>query len=189
MIKKLFGLILTLALCVACQSDKFYIKGKTQGLNSGDSIIVSYDLKYGTPIDIIIVNNNQFRYQQTVDSVQMAILYVKQNPEKNVIFFTEPGIIHILLSDISFKSRVSGTPLNDDWQYYTDSIDSYSRRINALLEDSPIVKDKHHDAESTRKNVEYWYEKIERCYNEVYERNVNNSLGKYLQHIDISEIK
>ena len=118
----------------ACQSNTYKISGKVEGLQDGDTLLITKDLRTGKPSDTLIVKDGTFTLQGEVDSVQLAMIYSLKNQEINAPFFLEPGSITISLSETPGSSRVGGTKCNSEWQILNDSVMTIGKEINRIAE-------------------------------------------------------
>ncbi|MBQ9178215.1 MAG: DUF4369 domain-containing protein [Prevotella sp.] len=176
----LFGLALSCMTFAACQSDSYYIKGKAKNINDNDTLILSYDLKQGTPDDTIIVKGKEFRLHGHADSVRMAMVYRAKYPEQNAVFFIEKGNIDIDLSTTPLKSRVRGTALNDEWQRFNDSVFHYAMMINSTMENSRRHNAMTEDGKDVARQLEKIIRECSLCVKQFAYVNLDNKLGDYI---------
>ena len=176
----IFGLALSCMTFAACQSDTYYIKGKAKNINDNDTLILSYDLKQGTPADTITVKGKEFRLHGHADSVRMAMIYRIKYPEQNAVFFLENGNIDIDLSTTPLKSRVKGTALNNEWQRLNDSVFHYAMMINSTMENSNRHNGKTEDGKDVARQLEKIIKECSLCVKQFAYENLDNKLGDYI---------
>lgn len=176
----LFGLALSCMTFAACQSDSYYIKGKAKNIKDKDTLILSYDLKQGTPADTIIVKEKEFRLHGHADSARMAMIYRAKYPEQNAVFFLENGNIDIDLSTTPLKSRVKGTTLNNEWQRFNDSVFHYAMMINSTMENSSRHNGMTEDGKEVARKLEKIIRECSLCVRQFAYDNLDNKLGDYI---------
>ena len=171
----------------SCENDNYYIRGKIfdKTLTDGDTLFLTFDLNEGLPADTATTKGRWFNMHGKVDTARVAMIYRASNMEDNVVLFLEPGIITIKMYCSSGSSRVKGTPLNDEWQAFTDTINRYSRQINRLLELPITANTSSLPQDSMTSDVKKIYLSIQDCVSRTRQRNANNPIGKFLERVDV----
>ena len=164
----------------ACQSNTYQISGKVEGLQDGDTLLLTYDLNNGEPADTLIVKDDTFAMQGEVDSVQLAMIYSLKNQEINAPFFMEPGSITISLSEKPGASRVGGTKCNKEWQILNDSVMSIGKDINRIAEHIYGNTVSPEDQEKGMQQIDQLNERFARMVVKMAEKNIKNEFGYFL---------
>ena len=134
------------------------------------------DINGGHPTDSMTVIEGRFNYEATVDTVRIHKLYAPSEPDAAVIFFTEPGNVHIELSRQAGHSRVSGTKVNNEWQALNDTVAKYDHQLRTLFEAS-------NDSVNPRRltaQVQRLYIQLTQRITEAARRNSDNALGHFI---------
>lgn len=164
----------------ACQSNTYQISGKVEGLQDGDTLLLTYDLNTGEPSDTLIVKDGTFAMQGEVDSVQLAMIYSLTNQEINAPFFMEPGTITISLSEKPGASRVGGTKCNNEWQILNDSVMSIGKDINRIAEHIYGNTVSAEEQAKGMKQIDLLNERFAKMVVERAEKNIKNEFGYFL---------
>lgn len=179
-IRQFIGLAAVGLMATACQPDSFRLNGIVHGINDGDTLFLTRDFRSGTPQDTLVVSNGKFAIHSRTDSTSICMIYQKDHPETNAIFFVEPEEITVELSTEYGKSRVSGSKVNNEFQAMSDNVLSYSTQINKLTEQA------YQEGLTPEQQVTLIAE-TERLYSEMMltivttaERNIDNELGFFI---------
>ena len=188
----LVSVLLTL-LFTACtekpQSAKtFDMQGSVEGLADGSQLLLAND--EGAIIDTLTIEQGKFKYTAPADTVCFMTLFVKDNPENNVNFFTEPGTITITLTDKNGESTVAGTTANDALQLLMNDTKEYYDKIAEI--ENTVYSDTTLNADSEWALGERYMQilsEISKKLAEHAEKNIDNELGYLLvlRYIDEEE--
>lgn len=179
--KTLLGLAVAGCVMAACHSAQYRIQGKGKVLAEGDTLFLTSDVARLTPCDTAVVRDGMFELSGTADSARFVLLYHARRPEINVPFFIEPGHITLIMSETQGGSRVSGTPINREWQRLNDSMMVVGREVNLIAE--RIYRE---DATLDRQQqgmarIEQLTEDFRRTMADFEKRNSHNELGRFLR--------
>ncbi|MBR1485266.1 MAG: AhpC/TSA family protein [Prevotella sp.] len=130
-----FLLLLTAALaCLSCQDNSYTILGTVDGLEDGDTLILTNDLAANTPLQKVTVKAGAFELKGMADSVSLHVLYVGNRPDVNVSFFLEPGDIKVHLSTEMGKCSVGGTKANEAWNQLNTTTAAFNEQMRTQVE-------------------------------------------------------
>ncbi len=178
--KQILFLIAAGAMLVACQSNTYKISGKADGLQNGDTLLLTRDLNTGEPSDTIIVKDGKFSLEGEVDSVQLAMIYSLSKQDINAPFFLEPGSIAISLSATPGASRVGGTRCNSEWQTLNDSVMSIGKEINRIAEHIYGNAISAEEQEKGMQQIDRLNERFAKLVVKTAEKNIKNEFGYFL---------
>lgn len=174
--------ILLSALCccifaaVSCQANNYKIEGSCEGMQDGDTLFLTTDIRNRTPFDTTIVKEGRFELSNQTDTTCIAILYSKKNERINIPLFLEPGRIKVNI-DAAGMGKLAGTRLNERYQEMNDSLFAIGKRIEAL--GNVIESGKLLPSEIEKKKEEY--KQLMKYSNQVLltfaEKNADNELG------------
>lgn len=180
--KQLPFLFLSLFLLTACQQNRFNIKGTTEGLSSGDTLLLVRDINSGFPSDTMIVREGTFSYKGIADSAMLGILYAQKDPEIATTLFIEPGTIEIHLADSILKTRVSGTDANEALQEanylayrYGEKMKEVALALSTNPVDSMLVSVVESQLLSLKKD-------LTKRIKEIAARNADNAFGQLIEN-------
>ena len=164
----------------ACQQNSFKIEGTADGFEEGDTLYISNDMNEGTPIDSVIIKDGKFSYSGSSDSISLWMIYSKNQPFLNVVFFNEPGTITATLAQDPGKSRIAGTKSNDGWQQLNDMTTQFSEKMQQLAEplyagdlteeQQKVLLDSLNDIQAD----------MNKCVVKIAEENIDNELGLFI---------
>lgn len=119
-------------LSASCQSSSYKVEVTGEALGQADTLLLCKNVRQLADMDTIVGVEGKYVLEGTADSTLFAVLFVKQVGGLNQPLFLEPGTIRLHLSEKPAQSKVGGTPCNDGWQEYSDSILAYGAQIDAL---------------------------------------------------------
>lgn len=175
-LKPLYGLA-AVSLLLACQSNSFQINGIARTLQEGDTICLAYDEEPENVFAQATVSNGKFVFAGETDAFRLCRVYVKQQPDCSVTFFSESGHITIELYPRPAISRVSGTKCNNEWQHLSDSIQLLTKGIVRILR-HPAT-----DTLTQQRNthaIDSLHRRMSDCILHTAQRNCDNPLGQYI---------
>lgn len=176
-LKQYVGLVAALYLCIACQSDIYFIIGEASELPSGSILYLTDDVSASRqPFDSIVISDGRFHYRGTVVTPHITMLYPAASQQHGFTFFTEPGNIYIELSPTTERSRVSGTVINNRWQALNDSVAKYDSRIRHILGTSDDTVALRQRYEGTR----LLYDQLTQIISSAALLNKENALGRFI---------
>lgn len=127
-------LFISLAMLLSCQNSDYVITGTTNGLENGDTLILTTDLNANTPLQKVVVNDGMFELKGHIDSVALCVLYVANQPDVNISFFLEPAEIKVSLSTAAKECKVSGTEANEAWQLLNEKTAQYNEKMQKTIQ-------------------------------------------------------
>ena len=152
-------------LLVGCQSNTYKLMGTAEGLEDGDTLLLTDNMLDGTPSDTIIIEKGAFSFKGEADKeTALCMIYSAKQNEINAAFIREPGEITIKLSATPGASRVSGTPCNEEWQRLNDSV-------------MVIGKEKQQQGMN---EIEKLNKRFAKVVVETTEKNIDNEFGYFL---------
>lgn len=125
---------ISLAMLLSCQKSDYIITGTTNGLENGDTLILTTDFNASTPLQKVVVNDGAFELKGHADSVALCVLYVANQPDVRISFFLEPAEIKVNLSTVSKECKVSGTEANEAWQSLNDKTAEYNEKMQKAIQ-------------------------------------------------------
>ena len=178
--KKLLGILALTATLAACHDNGYKIEGSINGMNEGDTLILTNDLTMMQALDTLIVKDGKFSASGTADSTQLCVVYAMNNPRQSAMFFLEPGTINLTIDEEPGKSKVSGTKVNDAWQKITDISNSYGEQMEQKSE-------KLYDENLSDEERQAIMSELDKLNNELMakiiecgEENIDNELGYFV---------
>ena len=166
---------------LACQEQTCRVVGTVDGLEDGDTIILTSDLAANTPQKKAVVKNGAFQIEcSSTDSVGLHVLYVGNRPDLNVSFFPEPAEIMVHLSTDMAKCSVSGTKANDAWNHMNQQTAHYSGQMREQLQkvyDQSLSEDERIAVMESINGIE---QKLVAMVVETAEQNIDNELGFFI---------
>ncbi|MBP5327554.1 MAG: AhpC/TSA family protein [Bacteroidales bacterium] len=126
--------ILSLVFFASCGSKSSYTITGTVPSSVTSEYIYLYSGESMEPvlIDSAKIKNNTFKFKGKVDSISLVMLHPGSENENPMVIWDiilEPGKIII----DSASRFVTGTPMNNDFKIWVDSINSYSQEMDAPL--------------------------------------------------------
>ena len=126
--------ILSLVFFVSCGSKSSYTITGTVPSSVTSEYIYLYSGESMEPVllDSAQIKNHAFKFKGKVDSITLVMLHpgsMNENPTVVWDIILEPGKIVI----DSASRFVSGTPMNDDFKVWVDSINSYTQEMDAPI--------------------------------------------------------
>lgn len=120
--------------------DRFQIKGTAAALKNGTKIYLSYSPAHQNVLDSGIVNAGVFSFSGKIDEPVKATLSLHRDKKKAgqniLLFYLEPNVITVSVSDLLSTAKLSGSPLNDDHLVYkqlSQSLVQDLSQVNAVL--------------------------------------------------------
>jgi hypothetical protein len=169
------GLAAAVYLFSACQSDSFSIRGEALQMADGTRLCLTRDL-CGTPsTDTILIAQGHFALSGETDSTLLCSLSLADKPESGTTFFLEPGNIYIELSPREGHSRVSGTPVNNQWQALNDTVARYDHRLRILFNSMDSLNPRRLHQETSQ-----LYNGLTTNIREAARRNSSNAIGRFI---------
>ena len=175
----------------ACQSDCCKVEG-TVALHDGATLLITPcvadstltgDAEQTPPTDTVTVTDGRFLWQTVVDTARLYRIWPSHAPQHYASFFAERGTISISIDSTAI--RISGTPLNDQWQALNDTVADYAQRIDRTVR-TLIAAGTPPSIVSRR--VSLLYEEIEKLIASTAIRNKDNELGRHLASYSFSAI-
>lgn len=175
-LKPLVGLAVAIFF-TACQSETYHIRGEAWQLPTGSVLYLTDDLNDSDrPFDSIVVVDGRFSFQGLAAEPRLCRLYLPDDPQQEITFFTEPGNIYVEMSPESGSSRVSGTIINNRWQALNDSVTKYDLRIRDIIESANDSIAPNRRFEETQR----LYTALTRLIRETASQNMDNALGHFI---------
>ena len=132
---KKISILLTLFIPLFIRAqDRFTLQGDLGMHTSGKIRFYWYNIITGNHVDSADIINGHFTLSGiTKDKTQPGQLIFKtDNGEKSIIFYLEPGTIHINYAADAEYPTLSGTPINNDLQQYNKMLYVFLDSVNAL---------------------------------------------------------
>ena len=168
-------------LLVGCQSNTYKLMGTAEGLEDGDTLLLTDNMLDGTPSDTIIIEKGAFSFKGEADKeTALCMIYSAKQNEINAAFIREPGEITIKLSATPGASRVSGTPCNEEWQRLNDSVMVIGKEINRIAENiygNNVTQEKQQQGMN---EIEKLNKRFAKVVVETTEKNIDNEFGYFL---------
>ncbi len=168
-------------LLVGCQSNTYKLQGTAEGLEDGDTLLLTDNMIDGTPTDTIIIEKGAFSFKGEADKeTALCMIYSAKQNEINAAFIREPGEITIKLSATPGASRVSGTPCNEEWQRLNDSVMVIGKEINRIAENiygNNVTQEKQQQGMN---EIEKLNKRFAKVVVETTEKNIDNEFGYFL---------
>ena len=164
----------------SCWDNRYEIEGLAEGLDEGDTLLLSDNSLSAKPFDRLTIHEGKFHYKGTTDSARLLRICVMDNPNIEALFFAEPGQTAEIQLHTDGTTLVGGSDANVAWQQLTDMCNTYSREIEKLIsslyaeeiskKEMAVVKDKINHLEQ-QKNI--WLKGFA-------EYNKDNAAGKFI---------
>lgn len=177
----------TAALFCACQpGNKTTLEGEIEGGKSGDQIVL---LKIGekglTPSDTIVLTDNKFSVERTVDTVDVySFYYVNEERPFQQFFIMEPGTIKI---NINETVKVSGTALNDKLQAFMDSTENLGIRMQQTYQE--LMADTLLSSEEKSQRMQVLIDEEDAYTMQTLKENNDNIIGYFLTILKAGQLK
>jgi peroxiredoxin len=114
------------------QEGKFTIKGNLERNGSIKIGLYRYTEKSGKTIDTLSTADGQFLFKGTVDGTETGqILFSEGQRQSGMVFYLEPGTIHIDCPGDGDHAIIKGTPLNNDLQQFKEMLNVVIDSMNA----------------------------------------------------------
>ena len=170
------AVVLCAMLC-ACQQRQFRINGTADNLSDGDTLYIlrAFDLH---AIDTLVVSASAFQAEGKADSSFFCLLVSQNHQDFVVPFFVQAGDIDIQCG--RGKSKVGGTPLNDEFQAFNDSINTMREEI---VRQSSYVYGNDLSREETERiseQLKKLNDKVSTYIISTASKNLNNEFGVFL---------
>ena len=173
--------LVAIALLASChQQTSYTINGKVEGMEDGDTLFLTSDMQTGLPSDTILVKEGEFTFSGATDSVCLSMIYSAARNEINAQFFIEPGTIHVALSETPGKSRVGGTPCNEEWQKLVDEVMVIGKEINKIAEHIYGNNVSPEEQQKGMKEIDRYNDRFAKTVVDAAERNIDNEFGYFL---------
>lgn len=170
--------------CLSCQQQKSKneckIMGTAKGFPDGEVLYLTTDLNTGEPIDSAVVKGGKFGISGQVDSVQLALLFVKNNSQQNAPFFLEPGVVRIELNQEPGTSRVSGSGINNEWQTLNDKMQEFSKNMQEITSGIDMNKLTEAQQANLTAHLQQAEQDAVTYIVNTTEKNIGNELGFFL---------
>ncbi len=174
------ALLFATLLLSACQSNSFEIEGTADGLQDGDTLLLSRDINNGLPTDTMIVSEGAFYYRGDTDSVTLALLYAQKDPELCTTLFLDPGTTQVLLSAEPAKTTIGGTAANDALQEANYLAFRYGEHIQELSQSLCATDLDTATALLAKAQIERLQRDLVEKIILLAERNLNNAFGRLI---------
>lgn len=134
--KKIFAIMLAAAAMVACNSTKYTIKATDPSFADGSMALLQTNNDGRLEvIDSVKIENNSFVFSGEVTEVDIDRKFIHIAPSTYISLYLEPGNITITKQNPEEQTfRVSGTPLNDLSNSFTDKYNEFGERYMAAAE-------------------------------------------------------
>lgn len=134
--KKIFAIMLAAAAMVACNSTKYTIKATDPSFADGSMALLQTNNDGRLEvIDSVKIENNSFVFSGEVTEVGIDRKFIHIAPSTYISLYLEPGNITIAKQNPEEQTfRVSGTPLNDLSNSFTDKYNEFGERYKAAAE-------------------------------------------------------
>ena len=133
--------VLIVPALLQAQSFNFHIKGQLGHLSApAKAYIVYIDYLSHTPqLDSAAINNGSFTITGTSDQIKLATIYINrkgtgldwQTPER-INLYVEAGAISVTATDFIQNAKISGGPLNTDYNKLNFALEDGTAKINKL---------------------------------------------------------
>jgi peroxiredoxin len=125
-------LALLLPFLVKAQGGAYTVHGKTDLPADGMIKLLWYNINSGRHTDSTFINNGHFEFKGTMKQIEIGqLLFESGGSTKSVVFYLEPGNINIDLPAGAMYAKLSGTPLNNDFEQYYEMMNTLLTRVNA----------------------------------------------------------
>ena len=139
MIKRLFFL-LCMTFCVMQSFAQYHIIGDVTGVDDGSMLYLTLVGREQQNIDSVKISKGHFEFTGThVDKPLWALVKINNNFVSLADFYLEDGTIKI--TGERFSTRCTGTPNNEAYREYNDSIGSLLSEIGRVHYDGVLSKD------------------------------------------------
>lgn len=177
------GLALSLLIPVfSCQNNEFTFTGKIEGMKDGDSVFINrFTNAEWEMYDTLVVKNSEFSMTRKADSCEILSFWIRNaNGYYQGFFFSEPGKITLNADDE--KTTIGGTPLNDQYQQISDSLDGFSKRFSELggFGDMPKELAQAENQEELARKSEALQQEVKAYLQKKITENAENQLGLFL---------
>ncbi len=134
--KKIFAIMLAAATMVACNSTKYTINATDPSFADGQMAQMQENVEGRLDvIDSVAIANNSFVFSGEVEKGDVKQVYIHVAPSTYISLFLEPGNITIAKQNPEDREfRVSGTPLNDLRNTFSDKYAEFGERYQAAAE-------------------------------------------------------
>lgn len=117
---------------IKAQSGKYTVYGKTDLPVDGKVRLHWYNMKSGKHVDSATVTDGKFEFTGTMKEVEFGqLIFRSGRSDRSTVFYLEPGTIHIDIAAGARYGKLSGTPLNNDYQQYYEMLDTMLTKVNA----------------------------------------------------------
>lgn len=172
---------LLLPLCVllfSCNKNNEYKVNGTINLAkyNGKKVYLCEDRKRNIILDSTTIENGSFEFKGIApDTVKLAFLYYTENLY-TMPFIMEKGDIDFIIDTAYYqRSKIGGTPLNEEYQSYKDEFKNFELNLSAISKEMRRV---NKNPNITQKEYERW-EQIEDSVLNKIEDHVSNFIIKY----------
>ncbi|TKC63991.1 AhpC/TSA family protein [Pedobacter hiemivivus] len=118
-------------LLATAQSGKYRVYGKTDLPVDGKVRLHWYNINSGKHVDSATVTDGKFEFTGTMKEVEFGqLIFRSGSSDRSAVFYLEPGTIHVDIMAGTRYGKLSGTPLNNDYQQYYQMLDTMLTRIN-----------------------------------------------------------
>lgn len=186
--KKIGAALTTIILMISCtQKDEYTLTGTLSDDNyEGKVVYLTDETKPdGTNLDSVVIVNNAFVFHGIAPDTAV-IRYIKVDDK----IWNNPIVIEkgkIQFTDVSDNNRklckISGTPLNDAYYTFRDSLDNMFTDYGKIREDWKQLEEK---GESTPEKTKAYEASVEAFWNKVYDFvfnyqkvNIRNCIGEF----------
>ena len=177
--KALLMMAFAMAIVSSCQSSFNYkIEGKTKELPQVTQLFLVSDMENGIPFDTITINNGQFSYENTADSVTFCFIGNLEDSVPMLPLFLEEGVINVVMAKDHTQAIVKGTPLNDELQKLNETGFKIQEEISQLLDSFENQSDEKKKLleEKSKEGLK----KLTDLFYKTAEKNIDNELGFFL---------
>lgn len=166
-------------LSASCQSNKYKIVVTGDALGQSDTVYVVENFRTQQPSATIIGADGKYELEGTVDSTHFAVLFAQGNKSYQT-FFVEPGTIKINISEKPAQSKTSGTPCNEAWQEFNDTILSNGAKIDALTAAIHNGNLSEQEQQVRQKEIEALGAGMYRFQGEFAKKHIKDEVGYYM---------
>lgn len=188
--KVYFFLFLIITIATSCNKGKNYILSGTfvdSAYNGKNIYLVEDNINY-VILDSTTVANGAFSFKENLpDSITLRFIKIGEN-DAPTLFIAENGNIKLFFDSSFYGYRVGGTPLNNSYQNYRDSLASLFQLSFTYSEESLNEMYGEKLSPEIRQKVEsekmFLLEKMENLIYDFVVANIDNPLGEYVYFND-----
>lgn len=189
------AVIMVLGICTGCSDNGYTINGTVENSNLNGKFVYKID---GSSInkdrsnpqkDSAVIKDGKYTFKGDVPNLDYCSVYLRSdNPNEPAIIYAtvalEKGVINIF-TDGNNKTRVSGTPLNDSYQSFTNEYKGYMDTLQEKYTLLDKVKKNELDTsavdlDNVQASIRECREKMMALNRDYVKNNINNPAVWYL---------